>query len=244
MNNQFNIYCDESCHLENDRQKSMVLGAIWCPLEKRKEIAVRLKEIKIKHGLSEKFEVKWTKISYSKVNFYLDYVDYFFDDDDLYFRALVVPDKSILNHDVFNQDHDTWYYKMYFNMIKGIISPTSYYNIYIDIKDTHGGSKARKLHDVLGNNFYDFNKKIIKKIQIVGSFEIEQLQLADLFIGAVSYVNRYLLTPERDGMNQGKLRIINRIRDRSGYSLNQTTLSRELKMNMLIWQPREQYYEL
>jgi len=29
-----NIYCNESCHLEHDRQKVMVLGAIWCPLEK------------------------------------------------------------------------------------------------------------------------------------------------------------------------------------------------------------------
>ena len=28
----FNIYCDESCHLEHDRQQVMVLGAIWCPL--------------------------------------------------------------------------------------------------------------------------------------------------------------------------------------------------------------------
>ncbi len=28
MSQVFNIYCDESCHLENDRQKAMVLGAI------------------------------------------------------------------------------------------------------------------------------------------------------------------------------------------------------------------------
>ena len=30
----FNVYCDESCHLEHDRQKVMVLGVIWWPLEK------------------------------------------------------------------------------------------------------------------------------------------------------------------------------------------------------------------
>ncbi len=41
-----NVYCDESCHLEHDRQKAMVLGAIWCPLDKSREIAVRLREIK------------------------------------------------------------------------------------------------------------------------------------------------------------------------------------------------------
>ncbi|NTV59869.1 MAG: DUF3800 domain-containing protein, partial [Chlorobiaceae bacterium] len=48
MSETFNIYCDESCHLEHDRQKAMVLGAIWCPLDKTREIAVRLREIKQK----------------------------------------------------------------------------------------------------------------------------------------------------------------------------------------------------
>lgn len=40
MSDTFNVYCDESCHLENDHQKAMVLGAVWCPLEKSREIAV------------------------------------------------------------------------------------------------------------------------------------------------------------------------------------------------------------
>ena len=34
MTQVFNIYCDESRHLEHDRQKVMVLGDVWCPLEK------------------------------------------------------------------------------------------------------------------------------------------------------------------------------------------------------------------
>ena len=28
MRTEYNIYCDESCHLENDSQKAMVLGYI------------------------------------------------------------------------------------------------------------------------------------------------------------------------------------------------------------------------
>ena len=36
MSREFNIYCDESCHLENDQQKAMVLGLIWCDKTKRK----------------------------------------------------------------------------------------------------------------------------------------------------------------------------------------------------------------
>ena len=29
----YNIYCDESCHLEHDSQPIMAQGAVWCRLE-------------------------------------------------------------------------------------------------------------------------------------------------------------------------------------------------------------------
>jgi hypothetical protein len=34
MTQVFNVYCDESGHLEHDPLGVMVLGAIWCPQEK------------------------------------------------------------------------------------------------------------------------------------------------------------------------------------------------------------------
>ena len=45
MSETFNIYCDESCHLENDRQAHMIMGAVWCPIGKIKEIGTRIKDI-------------------------------------------------------------------------------------------------------------------------------------------------------------------------------------------------------
>ena len=234
MTDTYNVYCDESCHLENDGQKAMVLGAVWCPLDKTREIAIRLREIKQKHGVSPQFEVKWTKVSPGKVDLYLDLVDYFFDDDDLHFRALIVPDKSLLRHDAFlGQDHDTWYYKMYFDMLKVILSPNARYRVYLDIKDTRGAQKAAKLHEVLCNNLYDFSREIVERLQLVHSHEIEQLQLADLLIGAVSYVNRELKG------NSGKLALVERIRERSHYGLTRSTLLREEKINLFRWRANE-----
>jgi len=226
----FNIYCDESCHLENDRHKVMVLGAIWCPLNRAREIAVRLREIKQKHGLPPHFEVKWTKVSPAGKALYLDLVDYFFDDDDLYFRALIVPDKSLLRHEDFpGQDHETWYYKMYFEMLKVIFRPDACYRIYLDIKDTHGARRVDKLHEVLCNDFYDFSCQVIECLQLVQSHEIEQVQLADLLIGAVAYLNRRLQG------NVGKMAVAERMRERSGYDLTRSTLLREEKMNIFRW---------
>lgn len=234
MSETYNVYCDESCHLENDGHKAMVLGATWCPLEKTKEIAVHIRGIKRKHRLPETFEVKWTKVSPAKIDLYLDLIDYFFEEDDLHFRGLIIPDKALLRHNLIpGQDHDTWYYKMYFDMLKAIFSPDSRYRVYLDIKDTRGAKKASKLHDVLCNNLYDFSREVVERLQLAHSHEIEQLQLADLIIGAVSYLNREL------GSSEAKNILIKRIQDRSGYSLTKTTLLREEKMNIFRWQASE-----
>ena len=192
MSLPFNIYCDESCHLENDHHGVMVLGAVWCPADEARNAFVRLREIKTEHGLAPDFELKWTKVSPAKVAYYRDVLDYFFDNGALNFRAVVVPDKGLLRHSAFGQTHDDWYYKMYFDMLKVIFRPDARYRIYLDIKDTRGARKAVKLHEVLCNDRYDFSRQVIERLQLVHSHEIEQLQLADLLIGAVAYLNRCL----------------------------------------------------
>ena len=229
MTQTYNIYCDESCHLEHDQQSVVVLGAVWCPIEKTREIAVRIREIKARHKMPTGFEIKWVKVSPAKAQLYLDVMDYFFDDDDLHFRALIVPDKSRLRHDDFQQSHDDWYYKMYFDMLKVILSPRDRYRIYVDIKDTRGAAKVDKLHEVLSNNMYDFSREIIEWVQIARSHEVEQLQLADLLIGAVTYASRELAT------SPAKLALVERMRQRSSYKLTQTTLLREGKVNLFRW---------
>ncbi|MBN1320723.1 MAG: DUF3800 domain-containing protein [Thermoleophilia bacterium] len=226
----YQVYCDESCHLENDQQPVMVLGAIWCPSEKVRETSVRIREIKEKHGVSPHMEIKWTKVSPGRLDLYQSLVDYFFDDADLHFRALVVPDKSLLHHERYGQDHDTWYYKMYFDMLKVLLQPTARYRIFLDIKDTRSAAKTAKLHDVLCNNMYDFERRIITDVQTVRSHEVEQVQLADLLIGAVGYANR------SGGGSEAKAALVERIRNRSGYALTRTTLLREDKFNLLIWE--------
>jgi len=210
----------------------MALGAVWCPLNKRKEIFTRIREIKAKYNFKPGFEMKWNKVSKGRMDFYLDIINYFFDDDDLHFRVLIVPDKKVLDHTAFNQDHDTFYYKMYFDMLKVILSPQCAYNIYIDIKDTRSNYKVLKLKEVLRNNRYDFQKQIIKRVQQVNSSEVEILQITDLLIGAFTYLHRGL------NENEGKIKIIEKMCQRSGYSLKQSTLYKEEKMNIFIWKPR------
>lgn len=229
MEQNYNIYCDESCHLEHDGERVMLIGGIWCPQSKKDEIFHRIREIKEEHGLSKRFEIKWNKVSKGQLDFYMNIINYFFDNDSLHFRVLVIPNKQDLKHELFNQTHDEFYYKMYFNMLKTIFEPGFGYNIYIDIKDTRGQRKVEKLHEILCNNHYDFNRNLIYKVQQVRSEEVELVALADLLIGALSYIHREKNTSE------AKLQLIEQIKRRSGYNLKASTLYRESKFNIFVW---------
>lgn len=228
---EYSIYCDESCHLEHDSIKPMAIGAVWCPTGIKNQVFERLREIKVEHGLKPTCELKWNAVSNSKLAYYKDVLNYFFDNKDLHFRVLVVKDKSVLNHSAYNQTHDSFYYKMYFDMLKTILEPTSYYNIFMDIKDTNGQAKIDKLHTYLKNANYDFDRDVVKKIQLVRSHEVELVELADFLIGAITYIHRGLNT------SAAKLELIELFRKRAGYSLLCKTLYREDKTNIFIWQP-------
>lgn len=227
----YNIYCDESCHLENgrDRDFAMAIGGIWCAEEKKKQIFTRIREIKSEHGIAHNTEIKWNKVSPAQLPYYLDLVNYFFDNSDLHFRVVVIPDKRKLDHKTFHQTHDEFYYKMYFAMLKTIFEPNCHYNIYLDIKDTRGQKKVERLHEYLCNSHYDFNRELINKVQQIRSHEVELLGLADLLIGALTYVHREMNT------SKAKLALIERIKQRSGYTLMSSTLYRENKFNIFIW---------
>lgn len=227
----YNLYCDESCHLENDRQKAMVLGALIVPQGKHLALSDELKRLKKRHGVFHSIEVKWNTISPAKLDFYLELIDWFFAEPTMRFRAFVVPDKSILNHGQFEQTHDDFYYKCWYQAIVPLLSREQRFNIFLDKKDTRSQAKAVKLTRVLNNKLLDFDQSIIRRVQHVHSHEVPLFQMADVLLGALSYVHRGLNT------SVAKVAVIQRIRDRSGLALTRTTLLREEKLNILVWQP-------
>lgn len=154
----------------------------------------------------------------------------------MHFRCIVIPEKNELDHKRFRQTHDEWYYKMYFEMLKGIFSPQDIYEIYIDIKDTQSNSKVKKLEEVCRNSIYDFNGKSIKRIQAIRSEEVQIMQIVDILIGAVTYQNRHF--PAGCKKSFTKQALINLIRQKTNYSLEKTTLLREEKFNIFVWQAR------
>ena len=223
------IYCDESCHLLNDNSKYMILGAVQCPSDKSREISKRLRDFKLKHKINLTAEIKWSKTSPKNYLFIMDIVDYFFDDDDLGFRC-VIAKKDSLDHEKFNQTHDDWYFKMYYQLLSRMIDPENSYRIYLDIKDTNSQTKLKKLEEVLINSNEEFRKQdVINNLQFVRSNDTPGLQIADILIGAISSNSRQSITSE------GKKKIIERIKERTKLSLERNTLLMEKKFNLFFW---------
>jgi hypothetical protein len=226
----YNIYCDESCHLENDGMPVMLIGSIWCPQGKVKEISKMIRQIKEDYRC--RGEIKWMKISNSRLEFFKEIIKFFFSDQDLYFRCLIVRNKKYLNHSAFNKgSHDTFYYKMYFSMLKAILSPDNIYNVFLDVKDTRSYFKILELKNILCNNIYDFTGEMIANIQHIRSDESEILQIADLLMGAVCYHSRGLKS------SQAKLEIIGEIKKQSKKTLNDSTSLYETKFNLFFFTP-------
>ncbi len=228
---ELNIYCDESCHLPNDQKSIMAIGAIFCPVADIKKISKDIYNLKSKHKIGHDVEFKWLKVSKNKLPFYLELIDYFFSQSELRFRCLVVSDKSKLDHERFNQTHDDWYYKMYYQLIKPMINKSNSYNIYLDIKDTRSETKVKKLHNVLANSLHDSNYSLIKKVQSIRSHETNLMQITDLLLGAVSYANR------NEGGSEAKKSFIEKTSALSGSTLKSTTSLNASKFNLFFWNP-------
>ena len=232
---RYNVYCDESCHLEKDTSPVMILGAMYCQEERKKQIYDEIRAIKTKHNISSFFEIKWTKVSESKIDFYLELLDYFWNNQDLLYRGLVASGKQSLDHDKYNGgDYDLWYYKMYYRMLDPVISPNDKYHIMVDIKDTRGGKRVAKLREVLCNNIYDFKKEVIDQIGQINSKESEILQLADLINGALAFYHRGLA--DNADSNQGKVKFVRALQRH--VDLDNNTRYGERKFNLFIWAPK------
>ena len=226
----YSIYCDESCHLEHDRSPVMVLGCVWCPTSQIRRISRDILRIKLKHSATG--ELKWTKVSASRREFYLELLDRFLEDHSLRFRALVVTEKERLDHDYFNQgSHDTFYYKMYFYLLRQVLTPPNTYRVYLDIKDTRSAQKVRGLRDVLCNNVYDFDRATIPNIQNICSRESALMQLADFLIGAVGYVHRLGMA------NRTKHEVAQALCRKVGYNLRSSTPPWAAKFNLFVFTP-------
>ncbi len=216
MSKTFNIYCDESCHLENDHKPYMFLGSISSAYNQIKLHTNNIKKLKEKHNFYA--EIKWTSVSKSKYHFYMELVDYFFATD-LKFRTVGV-EKCKINNDAFGQSYDDFYYKMYYLLLNHNLNSLYSYNVYLDIKDTLSAHKVNKLKEILNTKY-----GVFRNVQNIKSHESLILQLTDFIMGAISYYHN-----NEEKANIAKMQIIKKIKQNSGENLLKTNYSNKLNL--------------
>jgi hypothetical protein len=220
-NKTFNIYCDESTHLEHDGQPYMIYGYVSIAYNQMKLAKKQIAQIKEIHDY--KGELKWTNISEKTYPLYKEIVDYFFMTD-FNFRAVIV-DKSQIDNSRPDYTFNDFYFRMYFQLLHHKIDMENVYNIYFDIKDTCSQNKLHKLRDILKWN------ASIRNFQFIRSHESCFVQLADVLMGAVNYHLR-VESGTLEGKNIAKRKIVQTIREHTNLSLNTTTTKDAKKFNL------------
>ncbi|GAA0751654.1 DUF3800 domain-containing protein [Psychroflexus lacisalsi] len=227
-----NIFIDESCHLEHDNIPVMCIGYIKVPKDQYIQLKEQFEQLKLKFRTP--VELKWNKFSNSRLPFYKALVDFFFASP-LEFRCILVKYKNRLNHIDFNNgSHDNFYYKLIYFLLKSNPSDEQY-RVYLDIKDTRGKEKLNKIHEIF-TSYYN-GESPFSHLQHIRSHDNVFIQLADFFIGAITYKTRMRLNSELN--HPGRLEFIEYLEDASGFSLDEGTVPWETKFNIFDHQPKK-----
>lgn len=231
----YNYYGDESCHLLNDNNRYMALGALCCPKRMSKQLSSEIRELKIKHGLNANYEIKSTKVSSGASDFYISLINWFLNCNHLVFRVVLI-DKNLLNFaDV--KEYNLFYYKMYYILFRYYMIGCNNY-IYLDYKDSQGGRRCAEIEDIVHHDHITNMKNIT--VQQINSRESAIIQLSDLLVGLTCYN-----ACGKDG-NQTKLHLISILKQILHSDLFTTTdASATLqKFNILNWRPKKNGFRM
>lgn len=228
----YNLFVDESCHLERDRIPVMCVGYIKDPAIKHDVLTSEF--TKLKFGYKALEEIKWNKFSKSRLPFYKALVDLFFHCP-LEFRCVLIKYKDRLKHEDYNQgSHDNYYYKMIYQLLRP--NPVgAQYRVFLDIKDHHGREKLKKMREIFDNTHKGESPYV--HFQHLRSHDNVLFGLTDLFIGAIAYKARCELkaiTP-----NAARMAFINYLEEKAGFLLHESTPVWENKFNIFDHQPKK-----
>jgi Protein of unknown function (DUF3800) len=181
----FEVYCDEAHPDLLTSKKStaqyLLIGSLWLPADFRESIKERVKELRQKHNVWG--EIKWSKVSPSKLEFYLELLDVFFSHGlDLRFRCIVV-EASKINMALHDNDHELGFYKFYYQLLKHWILEHNSYRFILDVKTNRDPKRHATLKKVLVNSNIFAE---VKDLQALPSSQVVLIQLTDFLLGAAS----------------------------------------------------------
>jgi hypothetical protein len=176
------IYCDESRHDNSATNRYMAIGGLWVPRSVKDRLSVEFRLLRERVGL--RGEVKWSKVSAKRLDGYKELVGFFFGQEDLRFRAIVVDQSKLDVSKYHGNDRELGFYKFYYEMLVKWLLPENQYLILLDHKQNKGADRYRMLRRVLENATR--GKAWITDLTIINSHQSHLAQLTDLLTGATA----------------------------------------------------------
>jgi hypothetical protein len=148
----------------------------------REQFKKEIHYLRDKHKIGGEF--KWKKISPSKLDFYSELIDWFFNKgDELRFRSIIINKDHVNLKQYHDNDHEMGFYKFYYQLLHHWIYDNNSYNIFCDYKSNRRCDRWEVLQNCLNNaNLFS----LISNVQAVRSEESVLIQLVDVLIGIVS----------------------------------------------------------
>lgn len=205
---KFEVYCDEALPdlftSRRPRSRYLMIGSLWLPAEMREEVKARIATLRVRHAVFG--EMKWTKISPSRQQFYEELVDVFMSFGmDMRFRCIAV-DREQVNLSLHQNDGELGFYKFYYQLLHHWILDFNEYRFFCDLKTNRNRERLQDLRRCL---YYSNLSATITDIQSLPSAELVLLQLCDVLLGvASSRINETL------GVGTAKEAVVRRLEER------------------------------
>ncbi|WP_339865060.1 DUF3800 domain-containing protein [Paremcibacter congregatus] len=182
---KFDIYCDEAMPdlftSQNPPAKYLMIGGLWLPSSLRDEAKEKIKSLRAQYDVWG--EIKWTKVSPNKLDFYLSLVDLFMGYGmDMRFRCIAV-DHTQVNMGMHANDGELGFYKFYYQLLHHWILDRNEYYIFSDTKSNRSLRRLKDLERCLNHaNLLSS----VENLQALPSRQVALIQLCDLLLGAAS----------------------------------------------------------
>lgn len=222
----FEVYCDESFPdlftSQHPRARHLMIGSLWLPAGLRKEIKEKINTIREQHNTWG--EIKWAKISPSRLEFYFDLVDLFQNyGKELRFRCIAI-DHTLVDMAWHDNDGELGFYKFYYQLLHHWILDFNQYAIFCDAKTNRDPQRLNVLRHCLS---YSNLSSDITNIQSLPSKQVALIQLCDFLLGiAGSRMNRTLTK------GSAKEQVVQHLEGRLGLDRIQPTAREEKKFNV------------
>jgi len=219
---RFEVYCDEALPdlftSKKPRAQYLMIGALWLPADLREEAKAKIARLRERHNVHG--EMKWRKISPSRVDFYAEVIDLFFAyGSDMRFRCIAVDHEKTNLEDFHDGDGELGFYKFYYQLLHHWILDFNEYTVFCDLKSNRSPTRLAELRKVLRNA--NLSAEIVN-VQPLPSGQLVLMQLCDILLGAANSRLNF-----EAPASPAKLAIVERIEARLGRKIAPTWKSEE-----------------